>query len=623
MSLLDNPFGMKPRQSPDEIYRVLTFGFFMIVALLLFDNYTMKPQRDALAARQAATQGQTVAAPQPVSRAEALADNAGAASRVTLENAHMKASINLVGARLDDLILKDYYVDLDKTENIALLSPSASVDTQWLQMGWLADNAQTAVPGADTTWTMAERTDNSVKLRWTSPQNVVFVQDISWDDKYLFTVKRNVQNNSGRNITLYPFNRVVREGKHLNPQQNAILHEGMIAYVNGELEQTALKKMDKQGTMQFEQGHGWIGITEKYWLAAILNPPSSAVSDFRFTTGKGQFDRPLYQADTRGAAQTLTAGTGASSIDYLFVGPKVVSMLDDYSKQLDVAHFDLAVDFGRFYFLTRPFFELLHFLSGLVGSFAVGLLLTSLVIRGATFPLANTTYRSFAKLRKLAPMMQEIKEKYGADRQKMQQEIFAMYQREKVNPAAGCFPMLLQIPIFFALYKVIFITIEMRHAPFFGWVQDMSAPDPTSIFNLFGLLPFNNLPEFLMIGAWPCIYCITMLLLQRLQAPPTDPSQRMMMRILPFVFTYMLAHFPAGLVIYWSWSNLLSIVQQTIIMRSMGVEVHLFHSPKHKVQDVEIFDTKDDVVLQTVEAIEVPNEEPAQITPPKRGKKKK
>ncbi len=619
MDLLDNPFGMKPRQSPNDIYRALSFGFVMIALFMAFDTYIAKPKRDALLEAQRPHIA-AVQAPQPLTRVEALADE-DSASRVSLENDNIKASLSTKGARLDDLVLKNYYVDLDKKENVALLSPSDSAEAQWAQFGWLSGDKQTIVPDNDTRWTVVSQSEQNAELRWTSPQNVTFVQNIAWDDKYLFTVKRSVINKSGRSITVYPFNRIAREGKHLNAQQNAILHEGMIAYVNGELEQTNLKKMDKQKTIAFENGNGWAGITEKYWLAAILNPPSSGNADFRFTTGNGQFDRPLYQADTRGAAQTLEPGAQINSVDYVFVGPKVVSLLDDYSKQLDLAHFDLAVDFGRFYFLTRPFFELLHWLSGLVGSFAVGLLLTSLVIRGATFPLANTTYRSFAKLRKLAPQMAELKEKYGADRQKLQTELFAMYQREKVNPAAGCFPMLLQIPIFFALYKVIFITIEMRHAPFFGWIQDMSAPDPTSIFNLFGLLPYQ-LPEALVIGVWPVIYCCTMLLLQRLQPPPAEQSQRTMMMFMPFIFTYMLAHFPAGLVIYWSWSNLLSIIQQTIIMKSMGVEVYLFHSRKHKIQDVEILDPKDDVVLQTIEATEVPNE-PAQISPPKRGKKKK
>lgn len=619
MDLLDNPFGMKPRQGPDDIYRVLVFGFLMVALFMGYDTFIQRPQRDALVARQEAAQSVAAVQPKPIERTAALTAEKG--ERVSFENENIKASIDLTGARLNDLILKNYYVDLDKTANVALLSPSDTLDAQWTQFGWLSSD-NTAVPDNNTKWSVAEQDGKRAVLRWVSPQNVVFVQDVSWDDQYLVTIKRSVINNSGRSITVYPFNRVAREGKHLNAQQNAILHEGMIAYVDGKLEQTNLKKMDKEETVDLKSGHGWIGITEKYWLTAILNPPASQNASFRFTTGKGQFDRPLYQADTRGDAQTVAAGATAASTDYLYVGPKVVSTLDDYSKKLDLAHFDLAVDFGRFYFLTRPFFGLLHWLSGLVGSFAIGLLLTSLVIRGATFPLANTTYRSFAKLRKLAPQMQELKEKYAADRQKMQTELFAMYQREKVNPAAGCFPMLLQIPIFFALYKVIFITIEMRHAPFFGWIRDMSAPDPTSVFNLFGLIPIE-LPQALQIGIWPCIYCLTMLLLQRLQAPPTDASQRTMMRVMPFIFTFMLAHFPAGLVIYWSWSNLLSILQQTIIMKSMGVEVYLFHSPKHKVQDVEILDPKDDVVLQTVEAVEVPNDEPAKISPPKRDKKKK
>ncbi len=622
MPLLDNPFGMTPQQQPNDIYRVMVFGFVMVALFLAFDTYVQKPQLEALKAQQAVslTPGVPVA-PIPVPEAREAVLSAESADRVGLENAEMKASINLTGARLDDLILKNYYETVEKEKNVAILSPSAAQNPQLVQFGWLGQDDSVQVPTGDTKWTVDHKSAQSVTLKWVSPANVTFEQTITLDDQSLFTVEKRVTNNSAKAITVYPYGRVAREGLPPAMQNAAILHEGPIAYVNGKLHEEKFKSLDKARTFAYDNGTGWIGITEKYWLAAILNPESSGTSDFRMITSKGSFDRPLYQTDTRGAAETVQPGQTATQTNFAFVGPKKVKLLDAYSKQLNLPHFDLAVDFGKFYFLTRPFFGLLHFLGTLTGSFAIGLLLTSLVIRSFTFPLANTTYRSFAKLRKLTPQMNELKEKYGADRQRMQQELFKFYQKEKVNPAAGCLPILLQIPIFFALYKVLFVTIEMRHAPFVGWIHDMSAPDPTSLFNLFGLIPWNP-PAALMIGVWPCIYCLTMLALQRLQPPPAEKSQRTMMMAMPFLFTYMLAHFPAGLVIYWSWSNLLSLLQQTIIMKSMGVNVYLFHSPKHKPADVEILDPKDDPLVQMVESTEVPNEEPKTLTPPKRNKKK-
>lgn len=623
MPLLDNPFGMTPQQKPNDVYRMLVFGFVMVALFMAFDTYVQRPQLEALKAQQAASltppvPSAPVALPQSRTAVLSAADADG---RVALTNPELTASISLTGARLDDLVLKKYYETVEKTENVALLSPSAAENPQLVQFGWLGQDESIAVPNDETRWAVEHKTAQSVSLKWVSPQNVTFEQTITLDDQALFTVEKRVTNNSGKSITVYPYGRVAREGLPPKMQNAAILHEGPIAYVNGKLHEEKFKQLDKDRTLSFDNGNGWIGITEKYWLAAILNPESSQNADFRMIASKGSFERPLYQVDTRGVAETIAPGQTATQTNYAFVGPKKVSLLDAYSKQLNMPHFDLAVDFGKFYFLTRPFFGLLHFLGTTTGSFAIGLLLTSLVIRAFTFPLANTTYRSFAKLRKLAPQMTELKEKYGADRQRMQQELFKFYQKEKVNPAAGCFPILLQIPIFFALYKVLFVTIEMRHAPFVGWIHDMSAPDPTSLFNLFGLIPWNP-PAALMIGAWPCIYCLTMLILQRLQPPPADKSQRTMMAVMPFLFTYMLAHFPAGLVIYWSWSNLLSVLQQTIIMKSMGVDVYLFHSDKHKKSDVEILDPKDDVLVQMVESTEVPNEEPKALTPPKRNKKK-
>lgn len=624
MSLLNNPYGMGGNNNggggrdPMDNVRLLSYGFLMLCMFLSYDIYIAKPQREALQKEKAEIVKVEQGIAAPVKRDEALATSTD--KRATFENDFVTASVNLTGARLDDLTLNNYYEELDKKDHVALLSPSNSKNPHLIQYGWLTDDTNTIVPNGTTKWTSIDNGEKNVQtLRWTSPQNITFEQKIELDDKTVFKVTQKVINNSGKSVTLYPFGRVTREGVP-ELSNNAILHEGMISYIDGELTQDDFKDLDKKRTIALDNGHGWLGITDKYWLVALLNPETEGSSDYRFTSGIGQFDRPLYQADARGKAITIDDNGQASSMHHTFAGPKDIDLLIHYEESLNLPHFDLAIDFGKFYFLTRPIFSLLHFLSNGVGSFAIGLLLTALIIRAITFPLANTTYRNFAKLRKLAPQMKEMKEKYGDDRARMQQELFKFYKKEQVNPAAGCFPMLLQIPIFFALYKVIFVTLEMRHQPFFGWIEDMSVADPTSIGNLFGLLPFDS-PGFIAIGIWPCIYCITMLLLQRLQPPPTEGSQRTVMMLLPFIFTVVLAGFPAGLVIYWSWSNVLSIIQQSIIMKSMGVEIHLFKfgkKKKNELDEVFIVDVSDDSDMEMVESTEVKPDK--KITPPKRKK---
>ncbi len=622
MSLLNNPYGGLGggnQKGPHDNLRLVSYGFLMLCMFLSYDIYIAKPQREALQVEQAEVikveQGLAV----PLARAEALAQSAD--KRVSFKNEHVTASLNLTGARLDDLTLNKYKEELNSATPVALLSPSNAKNPHLIQYGWLTDDPNIAVPNGATTWTSADTGEtNTQTLSWTSPQNITFEQKYELDEKTVFKVTQKVINNSGQAVTLYPFGRVAREGMP-ELSKNAILHEGMIAYIDGNLTQDDYKKLDKKRTLALDKGHGWLGITDKYWLVSLLNPETEGSSEYRFTSARGQFDRPLYQADARGNAMTIDAGGQTSSIHHAFAGPKEIELLSHYEDTLELPHFDLAIDFGKFYFLTRPFFSLLHFVSNSIGSFALGLLITALIIRAFTFPLANKSYRSFAMLRKLAPEMKAMKEKYGEDRARMQQELFKFYKKEKVNPAAGCFPLLLQIPIFFALYKVLFITIEMRHQPFFGWIKDMSAPDPTSIGNLFGLLPFDS-PEFIAIGVWPCLYCLTMLLLQRLQPPPTEGSQRTIMMMLPFVFTVVLAGFPAGLVIYWCWSNLLSILQQSIIMKSMGVEIHLFKfgkKSKDDIGDVVIVDATDDSNMTHVDATEVVKPKP--LTPPKRKKK--
>lgn len=370
-------------------------------------------------------------------------------------------------------------------------------------------------------------------------------------------------------------------------------------------------------------------MTQKYWLAALMPSAEKDTGNAKFRfVGESVGDKTKYQADMMGAAVTVAAGQSASVPVQFFAGPKVVSLLDSYEDQYDIPHFDLAVDFGIFYFMTRPFYEVLAFLERLFGSFAISLLVFTVILRACVFPLAQKSYRSFARMRKVSPQMVELREKYSGDKVKLQQEIFALYQRENVNPMAGCFPMLIQIPIFFALYKVFYVSIDMRHAPFWGWIDDMSAMDPTNIFTLFGAVPWDT-PSWLMIGAWPVIMGCTMALQQRLNPPAQDPIQQKVMMFLPFWITFILAKFPAGLVIYWSWSNCLSIIQQYILLRQEGVKVNIFTRSRTEEKLEEMVE-HGPAVHPEMEAIEHElfeeeegKSEPKKITPPKRTKKKK
>jgi YidC/Oxa1 family membrane protein insertase len=496
-------------------------------------------------------------------RAQVVAEG----ERLPFDNGRVKGSIALTGGRIDDLVLTDYRVTTNPASPpVELLNPPGSENPYFADFGWVAESPGTEVPGDATVWeTDAEALapDQPVTLSYETAQGLRFERRIELDQSYLFEVTQRVTNQGQEPVTLYPFGLISRWG---TPETLGfyILHEGPIGVVNGTLEEIDYDDLIEDGDVVVETTGGWLGITDKYWLAALVPAQDDALrAVFRYTPADGQ-DR--YQTDYLRSPVTVQPGQSVEVTDRLFAGAKEVDLLDEYGETFGIPLFDRAVDFGWFYFLTKPFFHILHALYGVVGNYGVAILILTLLIKIVFFPLANKSYRAMSKMKKLQPEMMRLREQYGDDKARMNQELMALYKKDKVNPMSGCLPILVQIPVFFALYKVLFTSIEMRHAPFFGWIDDLSAPDPTTFVNLFGLLPFDP-PAFLVIGVWPLLMGATMLLQTKLNPQPADPIQAKVMMLLPLMFIFLFATFPAGLVIYWTWNNVLSIAQQWAIMR--------------------------------------------------------
>ncbi|MCP5372167.1 MAG: membrane protein insertase YidC [Hyphomicrobiales bacterium] len=516
-----------------------------------------------------AAEGAAVAAVR--SRADALA----ADPRVRISTPRLHGSVSLRGGRLDDLTLIDYREELDpKSPEIVLLAPLGSDHAYYATFGWSAAGGGVKLPGADTLWTAdRERLEpgQPVTLTWDNGDGLVFKRIYAVDKNYMFTVTQQVVNNGAAPVTLYPFGLVSRHG---TPEVTRfyILHEGLLGVFDKVLDEVDYKDLKEEGTITKSSTGGWIGITDKYWLTALI-PDQAAAIKARFVHQRDNTPDKAdkYQTDYLGPGVTIAAGASGQAENHFFAGAKEVNLLDDYAEKLKVANFDLAIDFGWFYWLTKPLFLGLLFLHKYIGNLGISILVLTVLVKLAFFPLANKSYVSMSKMRKLQPEMTKLRERFGDDKVRLNQEMMALYKKEKANPASGCLPILVQIPVFFALYKVLFVTIEMRHAPFFGWIQDLSAPDPTTVFNLFGLIPFTP-PDFLMIGIWPLIMGATMFLQQRLNPQPPDPVQAKIFLLMPIMFTFLLARFPAGLVIYWAWNNTLSILQQKVIMMRMGVK---------------------------------------------------
>jgi len=508
-------------------------------------------------------------APPAASRENVL----GAVERLAFDNGRIRGSVALEGGRIDDLVLSDYRIDITPgSGDVKFLNPPGAPRTYFAEFGWVPAEPGVGVPGRDAVWQAdaAElRPEQPVTLSWDSGEGLRFERTLEVDRDYLFTVTQRVENTGDEPVTLYPYGLISRWG---TPPTLGffILHEGPIGVLGAPpeadytLHEIDYDDLQSDGAIELESRGGWLGITDKYWLAALLPDQERPVTGvFRHLYAEGD-DR--YQVDYLHGAVTVPPGETAEVTDQLFAGAKEVNVLDRYEANHGVPLFDRAVDFGWFYFLTKPIFHVLHYFYTLFGNYGVAILILTLIIKLLFFPLANKSYRAMAKMKKLQPEMMRLREQYGDDKARMNQELMALYKKEKVNPMAGCLPIVIQIPVFFALYKVLFVSIEMRHAPFFGWIQDLSAPDPTSLFNLFGLLPYD-VPGVLTIGVWPLLMGATMVLQFKLNPQPADPMQARIMMLLPLFFIFLFAAFPAGLVIYWTWNNILSIGQQWAIMR--------------------------------------------------------
>jgi len=507
-----------------------------------------------------------------------------ASPRVVIDTPSVGGSIDLKGGKIDDIILKDYHETVDpKSPNVRLFSPPGAPDAYWAETGFVSP-AGAKTPGLEAVWTADRPTltpTQPVTLTWDNGAGLVFKRVVAVDDKYMFTIVDSVANSGSAPATVQPYALVLRHGRP-TVGGYSVLHEGFVGVIgDGGVQQVTYANIEKAtGKVNaFKGDGGWLGFTDKYWGSAVI-PGQSAPIEARFSAS-GTVQPVDYQADFLGKEQSVAPGATVETTTRVFAGAKEVSTIDNYASKLGIKKFDLMIDWGWFYFITKPLFLLIDAIYHFVGNFGVAILIVTVMVKLAFFPLANRSYNSMAKMKKIQPQIAALKDLYPDDRVKQQQEQMELFKREGVNPVAGCLPMVIQIPVFFALYKVIFITIEMRHAPFFGWIRDLSAPDPTNIFTLFGLIPWNPtaLPvfgHFLALGIWPLVMGVSMFFQMKMNPEPTDPVQKQMFSWMPVIFTFMLGTFPAGLVIYWTWNNTLTVLQQYYIMSKAGVKVELW-----------------------------------------------
>lgn len=518
------------------------------------------------------------APPQPAVSAPAVSSE----ERLAIRSDQLSGSVRLRGAFLDDIRLLNYPVSLQKdAPPVRLLTPQGAGDFWQAQFGWVgAPGQSTDLPDDASLWQpLAEGAltpQQTLRLRWQNGAGLVITRAIAMDEHFLFTITDEIENRGAEPVTLYPFAQLTRRGE---PETQAlfVLHEGAIG-VFGEadgLVEHSYEDLREEPAAQYQGQGGWLGFTDKYW-ASIIIPPQNLAYQARFTSSQDG-ERSLYRADYLLPGRTLAPGESWRAQSRFFAGAKRVQLVDQYRRAQAIYRFDLLIDWGWFSFLTKPLFLLLAWLYNLLGNYGAAILAVTVLIRLVFFPLANHSFAAMAQMKKLQPHLLALRERYPDDKQRQQQEMVKLYREAKVNPLAGCLPLLVQIPVFFALYKVLYVTLDMRHQPFFGWIQDLSAPDPTSLFNLFGLLPFQP-PGFLMIGVWPLLMGLTMFVQMQMNPPPPDPIQARLFQLMPLVFTFILAGFPAGLVIYWAWNNLLSIAQQAVIMRRYKVEINLLQN---------------------------------------------
>jgi YidC/Oxa1 family membrane protein insertase len=561
---------MSAPHSPNDIEdhnRVMVAVGLSLLILFAWHFFAPKPPVPAPQDKKAAAVIEAARRP----RAEVL----GESRRIPIRGAKVTGSVSLKGLRLDDLLLNGQYVTVEKKDLVPLFTPSGVEGAFWAESGWLSDKKDVAVPTQDTVWTPAPGSPSEitsggapVTLRWDNGQGVTFERAIALDDAYLFTVTQRVINHTASPLTLNAYHMTARNGLPPDFKGFYVLHEGPVGFFGGKGQDEQYKNLVKGDVIEVADTHGWLGITDKYWMAAVLPEPQQSFSaHVAATPGKV----PHFQSDLVDAAQTVAPGGAAENRTYVYAGIKTLDLMKAYEAKYGFERLDLGIDFGIWYFITKPFYYLFHLLVKLIGNVGLSILAMTVIVRGAMFPLATKAYTSMAKMKKIGPEMKALQEKYKDDKTQLQMEIFELYKREDTNPFSGCWPMLVQVPVFFALYKVILISIELRHAPFPGWIRDLSAPDPTTVFNLFGLIPWQP-PQGLMIGAWPLLFCATMVIQKRLSPPLPDAMQEKMQSYFPFFITFMMAHFAAGLVIYWTWSNTLAIFQQYYISKKVGGE---------------------------------------------------
>ena len=523
-----------------------------------------KTETQTSAQKPEAPQSSKINPAKSISRNEALKES----DRVLIENKNLSGSISLRGALIDDIILKNYRETLDaNSKPIVLLSPKKYEQGYFVESGWATTKSDVKVPDNNSLWQIKEGkklTINSpVTLEWNNREGLVFLKKIEIDDKYLFKITEIVRNDKNKAVDLFHYGQITKNAKPTT-ENFYILHEGLVGVVDKNLKEETYSAVEKE-KKTYNGKSGWFGITDKYWMSAII--PESGKSfkgEYSFTNNyKANFI--ISEPNTIGPQKSTTSNIK------IFIGAKEVYPIDDYAEKEKIDRFDLAIDWGWFYFITKPLFFVIDYIFKIVGNFGVAIIILTALVRIVFFPLSNYSFKSMAKMKVLQPEMLRLKELYKDDAKRTQQEMMALYKREKVNPLSGCLPILVQIPIFFAVYKMLFVTLEMRHAPFFGWIKDLSAADPTTIFNLFGLIPWEP-PTFLMIGIWPILMGVTMYFQQKLNPAPPDPIQAKIFAWFPFIITIMLASFPSGLVIYWTASNILTMAQQYYIMGKTTVK---------------------------------------------------
>ena len=498
-----------------------------------------------------------------ISRNEAIENE----DRVQFENSTVIGSISLVGASIDDLTFKKYTNTLNGDDNVILLNPKKVEDGYYIETGWATANKNINLPNSKTIWTIEgnnKLTPNSpIKLSWTNDQNIKFIKDISIDDQYLFKVNQTIINNSEKTYNFYPYGQIIR---NLAPEiiDFFILHEGLIGVFDDQLVEEDYDDIEEK-KFSINADKGWLGITDKYWITSLIPQENRKFrTDFDY---KNKFRANFIET----SATEIGANETKSNEIKIIIAAKEVDIIDGYAENLNISKYDLAIDWGWFYFLVKPLFFLIDYFFKLTGNFGIAIILITICIRIVFFPLANYSFKSMAKMKVLQPEMTRLKELHKEDKMKLQQEMMALYKKEKVNPVSGCLPIFIQIPFFFAIYKVLFVTLEMRHQPFYGWIKDLSERDPTSIFNLFGLIPWDP-PSFLIIGVWPCLMGLSMYLQQKLNPTPPDPIQAKIFAFFPLFLTVILAPFPSGLVIYWTINNILTMAQQYVIIKRTTVK---------------------------------------------------